>query len=476
MSESGHIIIIEDHEGNRAAFKRALSRIGFQVDAFEEAEPALDFFRQNRDVVLIITDLMLPGEMDGLGVVKTAKEIDPEVAILMVTAHGTVETAVDAMKEGADDFLTKPVNTSELRQRTTKLVEKRMLSLRVNELETRLGETFGEIVGRSKPMEAMFRQMELVAPHRSNVLIIGESGTGKELVANAIHEHSPRKDERFLPINCAAIPAEILESELFGHERGSFTGAAARKLGKFELADKGTLFLDEIGELPLGMQVKLLRVLEQREFMRVGGTDTIRVDIRLLAATNSDLELAVQEGRFRTDLYYRLKVVTIKVPPLRDRAGDIPILASHFLDGFARENGREGMRLSADAMKALVHAPWEGNVRELRNLVESMVVLTLGDIIGLQDLPPEILAAGDRVGGTAGPAVEPAKQDIRPDDDPATAIPAGLTMEEIERRAILQAIEATGGNRTKAAEMLGIGLRTLQRKLKEYKLSGMLED
>ncbi len=476
MSESGHIIIIEDHEGNRVAFKRALSRIGFQVDAFEEAEPALEFFRQNRDVALVITDLMLPGGMDGLGVVKTAKEIDPEVAILMVTAHGTVETAVDAMKEGADDFLTKPVNTSELRQRTTKLVAKRMLSLRVNELETRLGETFGEIVGKSKPMEAMFRQMELVAPHRSNVLIVGESGTGKELVANAIHEHSPRKDERFLPINCAAIPAEILESELFGHERGSFTGAGARKLGKFELADKGTLFLDEIGELPLGMQVKLLRVLEQREFMRVGGTDTIRVDIRLLAATNSDLELAVQEGRFRSDLYYRLKVVTIKIPPLRDRAGDIPILASHFLNGFARENGREGMRLSVDAMKALVHAPWEGNVRELRNVVESMVVLTPGDTIGLQDLPPEILAVEDRVGGTAGPAVEPAKQDARPADDPAVAIPAGVTMEEIERRAILQAIEATGGNRTKAAEVLGIGLRTLQRKLKEYKLSGMLED
>ncbi len=476
MSESGHIIIIEDHEGNRVAFKRALSRIGFKVDAFEEAEPALDFFRQNRDVVLIITDLMLPGEMDGLGVVKTAKEIDPAVAILMVTAHGTVETAVDAMKEGADDFLTKPVNTSELRQRTTKLVEKRMLSLRVNELETRLGETFGKIIGRSKPMEEMFRKMELVAPHRSNVLIVGESGTGKELVANAIHEHSPRKDERFLPINCAAIPAEILESELFGHERGSFTGASARKLGKFELADKGTLFLDEIGELPLGMQVKLLRVLEQREFMRVGGTETIRVDIRLLAATNADLELAVQESRFRTDLYYRLKVVTILIPPLRERAGDIPILASHFLKGFARENGREGMQLSADAMKALVQAPWEGNVRELRNLVESMVVLTPGNIISLRDLPPEILAAESRAGGTTGLAAGPPVPEAQSDDGPAVTIPVGLTMDEIERRAILQAIEATGGNRTKAAEMLGIGLRTLQRKLKEYKLSGTLED
>ncbi|MBD3867872.1 MAG: sigma-54-dependent Fis family transcriptional regulator [Acidobacteria bacterium] len=476
MSESGHIIIIEDHEGNRAAFKRALTRIGFQVDAFEEAEPALEFFRKNRDVMLIITDLMLPGGMDGLGVVKAAKEIDPEVAILMVTAHATVETAVDAMKQGANDYLTKPVNTFELRQRASALVEKRMLSSRVNELESRLGETFGKIVGRSKPMEAMFRQMELVAPHRSNVLIVGESGTGKELVANAIHEHSPRKDEKFLPINCAAIPAEILESELFGHERGSFTGASARKLGKFELAHKGTLFLDEIGELPLEMQVKLLRVLEQREFMRVGGTETIRVDIRLLAATNADLELAVQESRFRSDLYYRLKVVTIKIPPLRDRTGDIPLLANHFLQGFAQENGREGMRLSADAMKALVRAPWEGNVRELRNVIESMVVLAPGEVIGLRDLPPEILVAEDRAGAAVGQEEQPAEAAGSPQDGTAAGIPAGITMEEIERRAILQAIEATGGNRTKAADMLGIGLRTLQRKLKEYKLAGRLED
>jgi len=456
MSESGHIIIIEDHEGNRAAFKRALSRIGFKIDTFEEAEPALEYFRQHRDVVLIITDLMLPGGMDGLGVVKTAKEIDAEVAILMVTAHATVETAVDAMKQGANDYLTKPVNTFELRQRASALVEKRMLSSRVNELESRLGETFGEIVGRSKPMQAMFRQMELVA--------------------NAIHEHSPRKDEKFLPINCAAIPAEILESELFGHERGSFTGASARKLGKFEVADKGTLFLDEIGELPLEMQVKLLRVLEQREFMRVGGTETIRVDIRLLAATNADLELAVQESRFRSDLYYRLKVVTIKIPPLRDRAGDIPLLANHFLEGFARENGREGMRLSADAMKALVRAPWEGNVRELRNLMESMVVLAPGEVIGLRDLPPDILMGEDRAAVVAGPAVDRDEVPDSPADGAAAGIPAGLTMEEIERRAILQAIEVTGGNRTKAAEMLGIGLRTLQRKLKEYKLSGKLDD
>ncbi len=473
MPQTGHIIIVEDHDGNRAAFKRALTRIGFKVDAFGEAEPALEFFRENRTVALIVTDLMLPGGMDGMDVVKQAKEIDPDVTVLMVTAHGSVPTAVKAMKQGVDDFLTKPVDTAELRQRAGKLVEKWQLARRVDDLESRLGEKFGEIIGRSRAMEALFRQMELVAPTRSNVLIIGDSGTGKELVANALHDHSPRREEKFLPINCAAIPSEILESELFGHEKGAFTGATARKLGKFELADKGTLFLDEIGELPLEMQVKLLRVLEQREFMRVGGTETIKVDIRLLAATNSDLEGAVAEGSFRSDLYYRLKVVTVKIPPLSERREDIPVLANHFLKIYSRENGREGMRLSANAMKALVEAPWEGNVRELKNLIESLVVLAPNERIGLRDLPEEILAAT--------PLAPRRETAALPEQSAAAGVtsagfPAGMTMEEIERRAILQAVEATGGNRTKAAEMLGIGLRTLQRKLKEYRLAGKLEE
>jgi len=472
MTESGHIIIVEDHDGNRAAFKRALTRIGFKVDAFEDAEPALEFFRENRTVALIITDLMLPGGVDGMEVVRQAKKIDQDVSVLMVTAHGSVPTAVQAMKQGVDDFLTKPVDTTELRQRASKLVERRQLTQRVGNLETRLGETFGKIVGRSRPMEAMYRQMELVAPTRSNVLIIGDSGTGKELVANALHDHSPRRDENFLPINCAAIPSEILESELFGHERGAFTGATARKLGKFELAHKGTLFLDEIGELPIEMQVKLLRVLEQREFMRVGGTETIRVDIRLLAATNADLEAAVRDGRFRTDLYYRLKVVTVKIPPLCDRREDIPILANHFLEMFAKENGREGMRISANAMKMMVEAPWDGNVRELKNIIESLVVLAPHERIGLRDLPQEVLASQSGL-LRAEPSAEDERQEspVRQQE-----FPAGMTMEEIERRAILQAIETTGGNRTKAAEQLGIGLRTLQRKLKEYRLAGKMDE
>ncbi|MDH3785740.1 MAG: sigma-54 dependent transcriptional regulator, partial [Acidobacteriota bacterium] len=321
--------------------------------------------------------------------------------------------------------------------------------------------------GRSKAIEAMFRQMELVSQSRANVMITGESGTGKELVANALHENSPRSKGRFLPINCAAIPAEILESELFGHEKGSFTGATGRKLGKFELADGGTLFLDEIGELPIDMQVKLLRVLEQREFMRVGGSETIRVDIRLIAATNQDLEQMVDDGKFRNDLYYRLKVVTIRIPPLRDREGDVPLLAQAFLDSFCRENNRSLMKFSPEVLRALVKQPWMGNVRELRNVVESLVVLTPGDVIEIGDLPDEYRGTPDSAArvdrsGTEGP--------------PSTDEDEPTTMDEIERQAILRALDKTGGNRTQAAEMLGIGLRTLQRKLKDYRMQGEVDE
>jgi DNA-binding NtrC family response regulator len=460
------VVVVEDDPVSREAVVRALTRIGYQTTGFAQAEPALEYLRSDRDVSLVITDLMLPG-IDGFGVLAGAREIAPDVGVLMITGHASVESAVDAMKRGADDYLTKPVDVFELRKRASAIVEKRLLSRRVVELESRLGEKFGELIGGSKSMQALFRQMELVAPTRSNVLIVGESGTGKELVANALHENSPRRGGRFLPINCAAIPAEILESELFGHEKGAFTGATARKVGKFELADKGTLFLDEIGELPLEMQVKLLRVLEQRELMRVGGTETIHIDIRLVAATNADLESAVEQGRFRSDLYYRLKVVTLRIPPLHERRDDIPRLANHFLAQFARENDRERMRLSADAMRALVEAPWEGNVRELRNLIESLVVLTPHDEIVVEDLPDEY-RRGEGLPAAPSPAPRPGG---RP-----TAPGGSRTMEEIERDAILSTLERTGGNRTQAAELLGIGLRTLQRKLKEYVSRGLLQD
>ena len=462
--EAPRVVVVEDDQVNRDAVVRALTRMGYQVTAFAEAEAALDHLRSEPDVSLVITDLVLPGR-DGFGVLAAAREVAPELGVLMITGHASVESAVDAMKRGADDYLTKPVDLFELRKRASAIVEKKLLSRRVVELESRLGEKFGEMIGASKSMQALFRQMELVAPTRSNVLIVGESGTGKELVANALHEHSPRRGARFLPINCAAIPAEILESELFGHEKGAFTGATARKIGKFELADKGTLFLDEIGELPLEMQVKLLRVLEQRDLMRVGGTETIRIDIRLVAATNADLESAVEQGRFRSDLYYRLKVVTLRIPPLKERRDDIPRLANHFLAQFARENQRERMRLTAEGMRALVDARWEGNVRELRNLIESLVVLTPHDDIEAEDLPEEYRR----------PSSAPVLTPVRPLSGGRSA-QESRTMEEIERDAILRTLERTGGNRTQAAEQLGIGLRTLQRKLKDYVSRGLLPE
>ncbi len=459
MTSKPHIIVIEDDDGNRRTVTRALEREGYRVEPFGEADSALRYLREHRDVALVITDLMLPG-MNGFGVLEASRNIDPEVGLLMITGHGSVESAVDAMKRGADDYLTKPVDLFELRKRTSAIVEKRRLTRRVDELESRLGERF-KIIGTSKPMQDLFRQMELVSPARANVLIVSESGTGKELVANALHEHSPRRAKRFLPLNCAAIPSEILESELFGHERGAFTGATARKRGKFELADGGTVFLDEIGELPLEMQAKLLRVLEQQDFMRVGGTETIKIDIRVIAATNSDLEAAIEQGRFRSDLYYRLKVVTLRIPPLRERPEDIPLLLKHFLAIYGAENRRESLRFSPEAMRVLVGLRWEGNVRELRNVVESLAVLAPHDEIRPADLPEEYrrnVPAAD-----AAAAAEPA--------EPAAPGDGGQTMEEIERRAILTALAQTGGNRTRAAEVLGIGLRTLQRKLKDYRLA-----
>jgi DNA-binding NtrC family response regulator len=460
MSEKVQIILIEDDEGNRKSLLRALLKAGYEVDAFERADLALEALRKHRRPCLVVTDLQMPG-IDGFGVLDQAREIDPDVGVLMITGHGSVEAAVDAMKRGADDFLTKPVDLVELRERVKTIVQRRRLTRRVVELEERLGEKYGKLIGRGKTMETLFRQLDLIAPTRATVLVLGDSGTGKELVANALHDNSPRRSERFLPVNCAAIPADILESEMFGHERGSFTGAVSRKVGKFELADRGTLFLDEIGELPLEMQVKLLRIIESREFMRVGGTQTIKVDIRLIVATNKDLEALVADGRFREDLYYRLKVVTIKIPPLRERMEDIPLLARHFLKIFTEENGRIGMRFSPEILRHLVKLPWEGNVRELRNVVESLVVLAPDDEIKIKDLAAEYRTdqiMSQREGSTPDPL--------------ADAADGTLTMDEIERRAILNALQKTGGNRTQAAEILGIGLRTLQRKLKEYQMVG----
>jgi DNA-binding NtrC family response regulator len=455
MSAAGRILLIEDHAPSREIMKKALEKVGHAVTDFPSGRDAVEYLRQGNEADVIITDLMMPG-MDGMEVLREIKGIDPTLGVLLVTGHGTVESAVEAMKAGADDFVQKPVNTAELRKRVEAAIQKRSLLREVEELRGRLDEKYrlGNILGKSKAIKQLFNQIQLVAPTRSSVLITGESGTGKELIANAIHQNSPRRSERFLPVNCAAIPSEILESEMFGHEKGSFTGAVGRKIGKFELADRGTLFLDEVGEIPPDIQVKLLRVLEDRSYMRVGGSETLTADVRIIAATNASLEQRVAQERFRPDLYYRLKVVTLHIPPLRERREDIPLLVTHFLDQFKRENGREDLSLSPAVLRCLINARWEGNVRELRNLMESLVVMAVRPVLEVWDLPELYRQAG---------AAEP-----EPIAGVATAPGPAVTMDEIEREAILRTLKETSGNRTRAAEILGIGLRTLQRKLKEY--------
>ncbi len=457
------ILIIDDETGSRESMALAIQKTGFAVRTFDDAREALEFLDAEGDRARVaVCDLRMP-HLDGLGFLAAVRERGHDLAVVLVTGFGSIESAVEAMRVGADDYLTKPVDLYELRTRVANLVEKQRLREEVVDLRERLDKRYGfeALVGGSAAMEKLFEQMRVVAPTRSTVLIQGESGTGKELVAAALHQASPRRKERFLAINCGAIPSDILESELFGHERGSFTGAVARKIGKFELAHKGTMFLDEISELYPELQVKLLRVLEQRQVMRVGGSEVIDVDFRLIAATNRDLEREVSEGRFREDLYYRLKVVTLDIPPLRQRPDDIPPLADHFLSIYCQEHGREPKRLSAEAVEVLRRHPWPGNVRELKNVIESVVIFHQGPEVRLSDLPPE-LRQGAAVSASGAP-VQP------PSGEPRS-------MAEIERQAILETLERTGGHRARAADLLQIGLRTLQRKLKDYKQQGYFEE
>jgi DNA-binding NtrC family response regulator len=456
------VLIIDDETGSRESMALAVEKGGLSVRTFDDARQALAFLEENPDVAVVVSDLKMP-DMTGLELVQEVRERDLPVALILITAYGTIESAVEAMRVGADDYLTKPVDLYELRTRVTNLLEKRRLQEEVTVLRQQLDKKYGfeSLIGTSEPMERLFERMRMVAPTRSSVLVVGESGTGKELVAHALHHASPRRNERFLAINCGAIPSDILESELFGHEKGSFTGAVGRKIGKFELVHKGTLFLDEISELYPELQVKLLRVLEERKVMRVGGSELIDVDFRLLAATNKDLEDEVARERFREDLYYRLKVVTLEIPPLRRRVGDIELLAEHFLAVHCSEHGKEPKTLSAEALEALNAQEWPGNVRQLKNLLESVVVFHQGDTIELEDLPVEMR------GRSRGPGAEMPVQ-------PAAGPPR--TMDAIERQAILETLERTEGHRAKAAEILGIGLRTLQRKLKDYKDQGYWED
>ncbi len=461
MASSPLVIVIDDEKGSRESMAIALEKADLEVRTFDEAGQALDYLADRPEVCVAVCDLKMP-EMSGLDFLNAVRERSLDLGVILVTGYGSIENAVEAMRVGADDYLTKPVDLYELRKRVMNLVEKRHLVEEVSTLRSMLDKRYGfeSIVAKSSKMEHLFEQMRLVGPTRSSVLIVGESGTGKELVANALHRSSPRRDERFLAINCGAIPSDILESELFGHEKGAFTGAVSRKIGKFELAHRGTLFLDEISELYPELQVKLLRVLEERKIMRVGGGDLIDVDFRLIAATNREPEKEVEAGRFREDLFYRLKVVTLRVPPLRQRLDDIPLLAEHFLDQFCVEHARPGKRVSPQALEVLKRYPWPGNVREFRNFLESMVIFHDGPVIDVGDLPIEF-----RTGRSSSSVIPVQIADGEP-----------RTMAEIERMAILETLGLTGGKRAEAAKVLGIGLRTLQRKLKEYRDEGLWEE
>jgi DNA-binding NtrC family response regulator len=448
MSRSGRVLVVDDEVNARTALAELLRDEGYEVEMAADAFKALGKYESFAPHV-VVTDLKMPG-MDGIELVKKIRAEEDGAAVIVMTAFGAVQTAVDAMRAGAADYLTKPLNFDELLVVLEKVLDTEFLRRETRQLRARVRDRVApnNIIGDAPPMQRVFEIIDQVAPSRATVLITGESGTGKELVANAIHQRSPRASGPFIKLHCAALAESLLESELFGHERGAFTGAMARKDGRFSLADGGTLFLDEIGEISPSIQVKLLRFLQEHEFERVGGTQTIRVDVRVIAATNRNLPEEVAKGRFREDLFYRLNVVSLEMPPLRDRRADIPALAKFFLAKYAKANDKAIGELSPQTLELLVSYDWPGNVRELENAIERAVVLTSGPQIEPRSLPTTVRPAAPATPGM--PAVP------------------GSTMSELERYAILETLKACGGSTSKAAEMLGISTRTIQYRLHEY--------
>ena len=439
------VLVADDEASARSGLATLLRDEGFEVVLAEDGPTGLARVQETAPDVLV-TDLRMPG-MDGIELLKKAREVDPDLIVVLMTAFADVETAVRAMQEGAEHYLTKPLQIDELVLVMRRALERRSLKHEATELRARLKDRlrFESIIGTSPAMQEIFNVIEQVAPSKASVLITGESGTGKELVAQAIHEHSPRASAPFVKLHCAALAETILESELFGHEKGSFTGAMGRREGRFKQADGGTLFLDEIGEISPSIQVKLLRFLQERAFERVGGNETIKVDVRIIAATNRDLGAEVAAGKFREDLFYRLNVVNVEVPPLRARPSDLLPLANHFLQKFAHENGKKIEAFSEDALERITGYRWPGNVRELENVIERAVVMCDGPHLSAKHLP-----AG--VGQVPRGAIR---------------IP-GSTLGEIERHAILTTLDACGGRTSAAAQMLDISVRKIQYKLHEY--------
>lgn len=443
------LLIVDDEKHIREGLEKALSTDGYDVELASDGKDALERIEEG-DIDLVITDLKMPN-LSGEELMREALDKFPYLPIIILTGHGTIENAVEAMRNGAYDYLTKPLNIDKLSLIVNRALENSSLKRQYRELLNQLKKkySFENIIGKSTTMKQVFETIEQVAPSRANVLIYGESGTGKEMIADAIHHNSPRRDRSYVKVHCAALPETLLESELFGHEKGAFTGAIARKRGRFELANTGTIFLDEIGEMSIQTQVKLLRVIQEREFERVGGEEPIKVDVRIISATNKSLKEEIEKGNFREDLYYRLDVVSIHVPPLRERTDDIPLMVHKFIEEVSAENNKEIEGITNGALQALMSYKWPGNVRELRNVIESIVVLTKSKVITEQELPSYILAK---------------------DEKSSLRVPAGIDLAEAEKRFILFTLDNTGGNKTKASEVLKIGRKTLHRKLAEYGL------
>ncbi len=449
-----HVLVVDDKRGSREALQKMIAKEGFRVSLAHDAETAAEMLGRDPANV-VITDLRMPG-MDGISLLKQIKRKSPETEVILISGFGTVEAAVEAMREGAYDFLTKPLERMVVHKAIAKAVEKQELLRENADLRAQLQSLRDEsgLIGNSAPMWRVKELIRQVAPTSATVLILGESGTGKELVASAIHATSDREGKPFVKLNCAALPETLLESELFGYERGAFTGAVARKEGRFRLAHQGTLFLDEIGEMPLTLQPKILRVLQEGEFERVGGTETLKGDVRIIASTNRDLERAVAERLFREDLYYRLNVISIRLPSLRERRSDIPLLVEHFVQRFAVKNNRPVRAFSREAVELMSNYDWPGNVRELENTIERAVVLSRGEILMAEDLPAHV-AKGER----------PAEERPVGADAHVVSIPVGTPLAEVERRIILETLRRAGGDKSAAARQLGIATRTIYRKL-----------
>ncbi|MDR0466951.1 MAG: sigma-54 dependent transcriptional regulator [Deltaproteobacteria bacterium] len=443
------ILVVEDDAGHRGMLLTLLADWGYRLEGAPDGEGAVALCRsQSFDLALM--DVRMPG-MSGIEALQEIKREKPDLPILIMTAYSDVKTAVEAIKAGAYDYLTKPLNFDELRQTMERALDHAALRHENGILRDALAASLdtGGIISQSPVMRKMMQSLTVIAPSEATVLITGESGTGKELVARAIHNNSSRRKAPFVAVNCAALAESLLESELFGHERGAFTGAESRRKGRFQSADTGTIFLDEIGEISAAMQSKLLRVVQEREIQPVGSDRTIKVDVRILAATCRDLARDVEQGRFRQDLFYRLNVVTLHLPPLRERTEDIPLLAAHFLKKFAEKNHKQVKGFAPAAMSRLNEHAWPGNVRELENAVERAVVLLAGEYAEEGDLPPALLSA-------------------RPESAAPAGVQQGLTLEKIERQSIMAALEAARGNKSEAARRLGITRKTLHAKLQRY--------